>query len=232
LGGKRLYKGLPCSPQETFGRFSRLVTLNIAGTDLPQQDIMAILAVSNIQSNLQSLYLGGNGLGEEGSQAIASLFLPMAKQLKKLDLRYNDINGRGMAALTRAIATAQCPVQCLYMEGNQIRDDGAQALAELLDNPRKSSIREVFLGANHIQAQGAQALAKTLYNNKAITKIYLEGNNIGLTGANSFSSVLEELEGDTGLTNLYVDNNNIGKEGSKRLAKALNSDTAIGDAIA
>jgi hypothetical protein len=59
----------------------------------------------------------------------------------------------------------------------------------------------------------------------------LEGSNIGLQGANAFSTVLEELDGNTVLKNLFVDNNNIGKEGPKQLASALDSATTMGDGL-
>ena len=111
-------------------------------------------------------------------------------------------------------------------------DLGAIAIANLLKN-EACQIRQVFMGSNQIQSKGAIELASSLYSNKLVSKIYLEGNNIGLEGADAFSSVLEELGsgGNTGLKNLFVDNNNIGKDGSKRLARALNSETAIGESL-
>ena len=123
-------------------------------------------------------------------------------------------------------------VKYLYVEGNQIGDDGAIALSELLkDENGATSLCEIYLGANQVQSKGAAKVASSLRRNKVVSKIYLEGNNIGLQGASAFSSVLEELNGNTGLKNLFVDNNNIGKEGSKRLAQALNSGTAIGESL-
>ena len=67
--------------------------------------------------------------------------------------------------------------------------------------------------------------------NNTLCKLYLEGNQIGLQGADAFSSVLEELRGVSRLQYLYVDNNNIGKNSSERLAKALNSATMIKDVL-
>ncbi|KAL3913229.1 MAG: hypothetical protein SGILL_006572 [Bacillariaceae sp.] len=236
LGGKRLYKGFPFSPKACFGTFSSLTTLNLAGTDLPLKDVLEILALPNVVENIESLYLGGNGLRDDGALAIASNFLKTARKLRKLDLRYNDIQVTGMEAICNALGSNSI-VQYLYIEGNQIGNDGAAALANLLvqqgSNGHNSNVplQEVFLGANRIQAEGAKALAESLFKNKHLSKLYLEGNNIGLDGANAFSLVLEELRGDTALKNLFADNNNIGKEGSKRLAKALNSATAIVDSI-
>mmetsp|Transcript_55688 Transcript_55688/g.134964 ORF Transcript_55688/g.134964 Transcript_55688/m.134964 type:complete len:360 (+) Transcript_55688:33-1112(+) len=270
LGGKRLYRGFPIpgktAPTATgnktrmvlppFDKFQRLKTLNLAGTDLPLNDTMKVLEM--IQSTIEVLFLGGNGLGVAGGKAIASWLSGLAgggggrSHLAKLDLRYNDLGDEGMTSLccdglmkmtgtgTEALGDC-CNVRHLYVEGNDIGDSGVDALARLLNHQGNVSketagsesygIREVYLGANKIRHVGAQSLASTLHTNKMISKIYLEGNQIGLQGANAFSEVLEQLNGNTSLQQLFVDNNNIGKEGSKRLAQALNSGTSIGDMI-
>lgn len=244
LGGRRLYKGLPFEPA-VFGTdsFPHLAALNLAGTDLPLTDILAILPC--IESTIECLYLGGNALGSKGAEAIAASGLfqsetTTASKLVKLDLRYNDIGCAGMEAISNALMkntnTSTDSVQYLYLEGNNIGDEGCAALSELLSSksqtvtvPSSSRIQEVYLGANAIGPAGAECIASVLRVNKTISKIYLEGNTLGAQGATSFCQVLEELKGDTGLKHLYVDNNNIGKELSNRLAKALQSDTAIED---
>lgn len=227
MGGKRLYKGFPCPPEIlSTSHFPYLRTLNLAGTDLPVADILAIL--QQVQQQIESVYLGGNALGVEGAKKLSFSWLPLARALLRLDLRYNEIGGVGMEVICQALVCTE--VQLLYVEGNQIGDLGSKAMAKLLEDP-KSKLEQVFMGSNQIQASGAQALASSLYVNKKISKIYLEGNNIGGEGADHFSSVLEELNGDTGLRNLFVDNNNIGKESSKRLAKALNSATVIEETV-
>ena len=98
LGGRRLYKGLPFDAA-VFGAkyFPRLTTLSLAGTDLPLKDILEILP--HVESTIECLYLGGNGLGVKGATAIAQSGLFKAEtpsKLSKLDLRYNDIGGAGM----------------------------------------------------------------------------------------------------------------------------------------
>jgi hypothetical protein len=234
VGGKRLHRGYPCSIEETIGNFSRLDTLNIAGTDLPLRDILTMLKLPNMQQHLECLYLGGNGLGDEGATAIATDYLPFVQRLRKLDLRYNGIHEVGMTAICRGLAVSKT-VKYLYMEGNQVRNGGVVVLSELLLYQASQSgdfgLQEIFLGANQIQSEGAHSLAQTLFQNKILSKLYLEGNNIGIEGANAFSTVLEILQGDTALKNLYVDNNDIGEKGSQRLATALNSATVIADPI-
>ena len=237
LGGRRLYKGLPFDAA-VFGTkyFPRLTTLSLAGTDLPLKDILEIL--SHVESTIECLYLGGNGLGVKGATAIAQSGLFKAEtpsKLSKLDLRYNDIGGAGMESISNALKEkSNNALAFLYLEGNAIGDEGCAALSEFLSLSENSPnpccrVQEVYLGANKIGPVGAESIASVLRVNKNISKIYLEGNVLGALGASAFCTVLEELQGDTGLKHLYVDNNNIGKELSNRLAKALRSDTVIED---
>lgn len=259
LGGKRLHRGLDASLFQN--HFSTLRTLNLGGTDLPAQNTVDILNTRTVGRTLESLHLGGNGLGDEGIELLAASWRSLnysssLPQLRKLDLRYNDISGAGMTALCRALQQdggGACPnLRFLHMERNAIGDDGCRALAEWMlwqpptarsnDDDRDSSsssacrLEQVFLGANSIGPAGAAHLAQALQSNSSkLTKLYLEGNRIGEEGAAALSRALENANhGDSAtaaLKNLYVDNNNIGKEGSRRLAKALNSATAIPDGI-
>jgi Ran GTPase-activating protein (RanGAP) involved in mRNA processing and transport len=183
--------------------------------------------LETLSNQIETLFLGGNGFRQEGGQAIG-IWLPSAKKLTKLDLRYNDIGGVGMEHLCDGLKDTN--LRYLFVEGNQIGDQGAIAISNLLKNI-DSKLEEVFLGANQVTAEGAISISSCLEDNKTVNKIYLEGNNIGIVGADAFSTALEELDGNTGLRNLFVDNNNIGKDGSKRLANALNSSTAIADSL-
>ena len=100
-------------------------------------------------------------------------------------------------------------VELLYAEGNQIGDQGANAISNLLKQQDPAlGLEGLFLGANRIGVQGAKDFASTLSQNKTLTKLYLEGNNIGLDGASAFSDALEGLEGSATLKHLFGDNNN------------------------
>ncbi|CAJ1964317.1 unnamed protein product [Cylindrotheca closterium] len=239
IGGKRLHRGFP-APMEVFAHFTRLHTINLAGTDLPLAQVMEIL--NRLVNQLEGVFVGGNGLRVQGGVKLGE-WIPLAKRLRKLDVRYNDLEGDGMEALCcqQGGGLQENPsVQLLYAEGNQIGDKGAKAIASLLEQD-SLSLQGLFLGANQIGPAGAKAFASALSQNKTLTKLYLEGNNIRLEGANAFSDALEAMNHSNGATgtgaigstlkHLFVDNNNIGKEGSKRLAKALNSDTAIGESL-
>lgn len=224
FGSCRLRKtGLPVD----LAQFTHLRVVNLGGTDLPMKDTLEV--VQSLSDTLESLYLGGNYLCDTGAEQIGSWLSSSATKLRKLDMRYTEMAGPGCRALCEGL-TQQGKVTHLYLEGNNLGDEGAQALAEMLKQ-EGCSLQELFLGANKIGPEGAAALASILTTNKTISKIYLEGNNIGPVGADAFTKALKECDGNTGLKHLFVDNNEIGKEGSKRLAAALNSSTAIGDSL-
>jgi len=225
LGGKRLHRGL-ANATGIFAQFSALTTLNLGGTDLPAKDMKQILNI--VAPSLESLYAGGNGLGDDGATLIGSwLSEKQPPHLLKVDLRYNDISGTGMAALCDGLKDCNSVIY-LHMEGNRIGDAGCEALAKLLKT-EQCRLEQVCLGANGIEAEGAAALATAVATMACLQKLYLEGNNIGVVGATAFAEALEEKNGEAKLEHLFVDNNNIGKDGSKRLARALNSASAIPD---
>jgi len=266
LGGRRLHRGFPCDPTLVFSTFaSHLTTLNLAGTDIPLDDCLAILRVLLRSSGdddddggsrsggriLKNLHLGGNGLGSKGASAIAASGV-LSRSVTKLDLRYNDIDVDGIAAICDALLETNNDnnnnnnddytnnIHHLYLEGNYFGDEGCASLSKLLSSPQ-CSIREIYLGQNRIGPAGARSLASSLRSNDTLSKMYLEGNHIGEEGAAAFCEMMEgrreEAEGAAGasttttspLKYLYVDNNNIGKEMSNRLARALGNDNAIAD---
>jgi Leucine Rich repeat len=233
LGGKRLHRGFPCScSANVFHHFSALQSLNLGGTDLPLKDTAEVLRM--VANSIVSIHLGGNGLGNEGATMIGRwLVSEKPANLKKIDLRYNDIGSDGMEAFCEGLLHSA--VMYLHMEGNGIGNAGCAALGKLLKQQQPAAccckLIEVFLGANQIEAVGAVHLASSLTENTTLSKLYLEGNSIGLEGATAFSEALEALKENKHLNHLYVDNNNIGKEGSQRLARALQSSTAIPDGV-
>jgi Ran GTPase-activating protein (RanGAP) involved in mRNA processing and transport len=224
LGSKRLRSGLPFDHTVSF---SALQTLNLGGTDVPPQDTVRILTA--VAGTIETLYLGGNMWNNAGAAHLGTWLATMTpKCLVHLDLRFNDIGPEGADALCQGLEANPTVVR-LYLEGNVLGDTGASSVARFLRVP-ECPVQQLFLGANQIGPVGAKHLASVLATNKRLTKLYLEGNSIREEGADAFTKALTECE-DTALKHLFCDNNDIGKEGSQRLAKALNSDTAIGDSL-
>jgi internalin A len=142
-------------------------------------------------SQLTSLDLGGNLIGDDGARALAAL-----TQLNSLGLWRNEISNDGARALAALTQLAS-----LGLSNNRIADDGARALVGL------SQLTSLDLGSNQIGDDGARALADLTQ----LTSLGLWVNQIGPDGARA-------LAGLTQLTYLSLWRNPIGDDGARALA--------------
>ena len=227
LGGNRLrHLTHACWSQPSF--LQTVTTLDLGNTDLAVADLVGILKLCSTQ--LRSLHLGGNSLGDSGVQELLNQ-VDIVANLATLDLRYNDIGPMGGGALARLlqhqqpqVEQNQCAWNTLYLEGNLLGDEGAFAFTSY------GNLTDLFLGQNGIGPDGASSLAQALKEPNRIRKISLDGNQIGDDGAMAFAKVLENMDQETKtLERLFVDNNGIDKQMSIRLGSAVNSATCIGE---
>lgn len=211
LGGQRLRQMNKQDVYETLVQLSLLstvVTLDLANTDLSLEVLTAVLKAAPL---VRQLFLGGNGLGAAGLEAILP-YLPSHAEI--LDLRYNDLDGRTAETQLAALQSEK-----LYLEGNPIGDMGAAALSLTV-------CRELYIGQCAIGTAGAAAIAAKLLGSP-LEKLYLEGNRIGDAGADALRDVLKQ--GGHRLDKLYADNNGLSKEHAIALGAAVNSATVIGE---
>ena len=208
LGGQRLRQVPDPSVLLQPALLESVVTLDLANTDVKLDTLCEMIQAAPL---VQQLYLGGNGLGCDGLNALAPTL--SARRWQVLDLRYNDLGPT--APLDALYQTDQ-----LHLEGNPLGDAGAAALVV-------SECRELYIGQCELGSDGAAALAAQLAGSR-LEKLYLEGNRIGNTGADVLRQAL--LAGGHVLEKLYVDNNGLSKENALALGAAVNSATVIGDA--
>jgi hypothetical protein len=225
----------------------QVVTLDLGNTDLGMSQsstsdnvpylVPVLQGILSENTVLKQLHLGGNSLRHPGPVLQVLSDSSCTKTITTLDLRYNDMGPEGIQEIANSLqsngATAnRCYWQVLYLEGNQVGDDGAIALADALSNQAttlSSYLRELYLGQNDIGPVGATALAKCLAHTR-LRKLYLEGNRIGSEGAKAFIEALQAMDPKAKtLEKLYVDNNGIDKREAVLLGKSLNSATMMGD---
>lgn len=224
LGGKRLHRGLD---QETIisssgmAHFSALQTLHLGGTDLPAPDTVRVLAA--VAGTLTNLYLGGNGLGNDGVALLASWMAEFCNNtttrlpLVKLDLRYNNITGdSGLTALCQT-GLPHCPkLAILHLEGNRIGDEGCAALA----NCCMRSGRQRTDHVDDISTPTTTATTTTTPSGDCrLEQLYLGANGIGPVGAAHLAKVLRSE--NSRLTKLYLEGNDMGDAGAAAWSQAL-----------
>ncbi len=143
-----------------------LYHLNLSGNDLTPQDL-ADLAGSSHLSRLRALNVASNYFGSEGACAFAEALSAVENvSYVWLDLCGNQIDDEGTVALahTKVLARAT-DLQGLFLDGNLIASQGAQALADAFaqspDNKR--GLRTLKLAGNCLGKEGIDAIAKAVW---------------------------------------------------------------------
>ena len=182
------------------------------------------MSIAEKLTNLQSLDLSSNNVGEAGAMSIAEKLT----NLQSLDLSLNNVGDAGARAIAenltdlqslglfssnigtagaRSIAENLTKLHTLYIFNNNVGEAGAQAIAEKL-----TKLHNVHLGSNQIGEAGARAIAENLSN---LQSLNLDNNNVGDAGVMAIAENLSNLQ------SLYLGKNNVSDAGARAIAERL-----------
>eukprot|EP00161_Ancyromonas_sigmoides_P009669 TRINITY_DN239_c1_g2_i3.p1 TRINITY_DN239_c1_g2~~TRINITY_DN239_c1_g2_i3.p1 ORF type:complete len:1507 (-),score=409.47 TRINITY_DN239_c1_g2_i3:10-4530(-) len=120
----------------------------------------------------------------------------------------------------------------LYLDDNEIEDEGASTIAEVLKV--NASLNSFGLYNNTIGDVGASKIAEALKVNASLTTLDLHTNSIGSKGASSIAEALNvnttfyySFKSNASLTSLDLSGNNIGPEGASSFAEALKVNASL-----
>ncbi len=147
-------------------------------------------------STIRTLDLGGNQIGDDGVRALAKSM----DLVKTLNLSWCGIGSAGAKFLAAGLKRKSNGMTNLQVQGNELGDVGARALAKALRNSssRKATIERIDLGSNGVGDKGATGLAEALAPNPTrgaspLTTLLLDWNEIGDAGATSLAESLGSL---------------------------------------
>jgi Ran GTPase-activating protein (RanGAP) involved in mRNA processing and transport len=185
--------------------------------------------------NLQTLYLSGNDIGENGALSIAGAILH-GSALLNLYLSANKLGPIGMKAIAGAIAkndalvsslgaastalkTAQS-MQELHVGSSSIRSEGFLAIPRMLLT--NISLRSLCVVNNGIDDDDLALLAQALSQNKnlPLETLRLSFNEITCVGV---EHLMNSIWGSPTLRELKLDNNKIQDRGAQLCAVVLTS---------
>jgi Ran GTPase-activating protein (RanGAP) involved in mRNA processing and transport len=168
-----------------------------------------------------SLLLGTNGIGDTGAAAVAEL----VKENDRLEIIYlgcNAITATGVAALSAALVDSQT-ITGLWLKRNPIGVEGARHLATMLAT--NHSIRTLDLVCTQIGLTGLDEIVSTLIDrNQTIERLYLGGNQIDRLGAASIAKLITH---NSHIKALLLNVNQLGDDGVEILAAALSQNTTL-----
>ncbi|MEZ6171339.1 MAG: COR domain-containing protein, partial [Phycisphaerales bacterium] len=154
-------------------------------------------------TSLETLYLEGNSIGDDGARHLAQL-----TSLETLYLEGNSIGDDGARHLAQLTSLVT-----LDLGGNSISDDGARHIAQL------ASLARLYLERNSVGNKGARHLAQLT----KMATLYLGGNSVGDEGARHLAQL-------TNLATLDLQSNSVGNKGAQHLAQLTNLATLnLGD---
>lgn len=147
-----------------------------------------------------NIWLKRNPLGPEASEDVYRL-IAGAKNLRTLDLDQTQLGNRGVADLFSRLAAhnlpdgEKLPLQHLYLNGNGISTEAAQAMGAFLASPH-CGLTSIYMSSNPLGDDGAEALAAALSTAPYLTRLFLQSVGVSTKGA---VALCKALAGHPGL---------------------------------
>jgi Ran GTPase-activating protein (RanGAP) involved in mRNA processing and transport len=208
-------------------RFPRGTLIEDGRLDLCKQSLGAdncLQVTSALRSNSQvrSLMLGTNAIGDLGAEAVANL-ASINPHIKVLYLGCNNIGPEGAQHLQAALVGESSTVTGLWLKRNPLGPRGAARIAQILDGNR--SLRVLDLVNTDLRDEGVNTVVHAACTGTApLQFLYLSGNALGSSAAVSLARLLREA---TNIRGLYLSANRLGDDGAALLAQALRENRTL-----
>ena len=161
----------------------------------------------------QELDLRENLISDEGI-ATFILLLIIPNTLKKLYLGKNSLHDAGIAHLVKALSVPDCHLIELQLDGNDITDQGARSLANMLKTNK--TLENLSLNGNRLSEKGMQSLVEVLIDqNRTLQELHLSDNQ--LTSELPVNTIIRMIQFNSSLRRFTVKNANLSEENQIKL---------------
>jgi Leucine-rich repeat (LRR) protein len=147
-----------------------LQDLNFYSEHLDARAIISLSEAFKECTKLLRVELGDNAIGDEGASALGKA-LQNCRNLNSLGLFFNNIGDAGIKDLAAELEQIQA-LRSLDISGNEIKADGAKSIAKL------TMLTRLFLDDNEIGDDGATALAAAFSRSETLEILSLRSNLI------------------------------------------------------
>mmetsp|Transcript_32118 Transcript_32118/g.78045 ORF Transcript_32118/g.78045 Transcript_32118/m.78045 type:complete len:1482 (+) Transcript_32118:260-4705(+) len=149
--------------------------------------VTALSFLFSKSETLETLDLSENSISSKGAANILSSFSSNPKPvLSNLNLSQNEIWDMDDGSFLRSNTT----LKIFNLDGNFMHDEGAEQIANAIAANKQSVIEKLYLGWNGISDDGAIALARMMEANETLQVLGLAENDISNTGARAILSAL------------------------------------------
>jgi Ran GTPase-activating protein (RanGAP) involved in mRNA processing and transport len=169
-----------------------LQTLSLSMLDRGEATLRFMKGIARM--HLKTLDLEGNILEEEAMQEFANS-LTVNTTLRTLDLSFDNdrgdrgyINDKSITVLAGALN--KTIVSAVHLSHNEIKDEGATALAQLLKT--NQTLKYFSIAENMITAKGGKVIAEALKCNSTLHTLYFDHNPLGDEGMGAIAEALKK----------------------------------------
>lgn len=145
-----------------------LKALYLDNCDLDDQACGALAASLAGGSKVETLWLFGNRVGDQGAQHLASALQSESCMVTELNLQFNKISDEGATALAKAVENGKSRLQSLDLSCNSIGDLGAGQLAGVMEGGKCPELKILCLGGNKIKVEGSTRLSLARKSSKTM----------------------------------------------------------------
>ena len=165
-----------------------LLKLDISNNSIKSGGVKAIANALKQCKHLGELNISGNYIGEDGACVLASSLCNFKKSLHKLDISNNGIKSGGVNAFANALKQCKHLTE-LNISGNCIGDVGLSGLASTFRHCA-GRLCKLDVSSNNIRIDGAKAIANVLKRCTHLEELVVSHNSIGDEGACIIASSL------------------------------------------
>ena len=168
---------------------------------------------------LKRLDLRRNQITDEAVKHLSTALTHTNCKLNSLNLGYNNITDEAVKHLSTALTHANRELNSLILLGNNITDKAVKHLSTALTHTN-CKLNSLTLGYNNITDEAVKHLSTALtHTNCTLKSLNLMNNNITDEGVKHLSTALTHT--NCKLNSLILEDNNITDEGVKHLSTAL-----------
>ena len=168
---------------------------------------------------LKRLDLRRNQITDEAVKHLSTALTHTNCKLNSLNLGRNIITDKGVKHLSTALIHTNCKLNTLYLNNNNITDEAVKHLSTALTHTN-CKLNSLDLGSNNITDEEVKLLSTALtHTNCKLNSLGLGSNNITDEGVKHLSTAL--THSNCKLNNLNLGYNKITDEGVKHLSTAL-----------
>ena len=201
-----------------------LSQLNLQMNNITDEDLSKIVnLIKENNTPIKDLKLKNNKITSKGSIYISDL-IKNCKNLKILDLSYNDLKSEGVKNICQAIISNNSTLEQLIINGNKCNDYCSDDIFSMLINSKKLIL--LSLNGNFFTNKGIDKILSSLKKNNTLKQLSIGENKID---QRAFVNLPNYLKFNKSLVVLEIKSSRLNDESLYELSKVFGQNNSLGN---